>query len=64
METQRSEEVKEFAPDYSHKCIVCGQKPTVLAIDFNDKIVAKTQMCGPCTWGESKMINPKEWNKL
>lgn len=42
--------------------MVCGQKPTVLAVR-NGEVVFETGMCGPCTWGEADMMDPRKWNE-
>lgn len=55
-------QVDKYEPDYSRKCCNCGQKPVVTAVK-DGKVVYKGDMCGPCTWGESAMINPENWNK-
>lgn len=51
-----------YEPDYKHKCIVCGAKPVVTGV-ANGKVLVQTEMCGPCTWGENKTIDPKTWNE-
>jgi len=52
--------VDEYKPDYKHACEVCGQKPTVTAVS-KGKVVLRTGMCGPCTWGEAETIDPSTW---
>ena len=42
-EVTRDEKVHPAEPDWSGKCEVCGQSPTV----------PETGMCGPCTFGEA-----------
>jgi hypothetical protein len=37
---------KEFEPDWTKKCEVCGETP----------VVPKTGMCGPCTFGEAETV--------
>lgn len=39
-------------PDWSRKCFVCGNTPTVF-IEKNDP----APLCGPCTWGDSETMN-------
>lgn len=34
----------DTSPNWSGKCIVCGESPTVSC----------TEMCGPCTFGEAE----------
>ena len=41
--THRQATKEEMEPDWTKKCIVCGNVPTVPV----------TEMCGPCTWGEA-----------
>lgn len=50
-----------YEPDYEEVCEVCGVTPVVTAIK-NGKVVHRTHMCGPCTWGESSAIDPDTWN--
>lgn len=54
--------IDEYKPNYKHHCIVCDHTPTVDAVK-NGKVVHHTNMCGVCTWGESRMLDEKEWNK-
>jgi hypothetical protein len=54
--------IDKFEPDYSHECEVCGQKPVVTGVK-DGKVVYESDMCGPCTWGESKLIDPSKWNE-
>lgn len=56
-------EVVEYLPDYSWQCEVCGAGHVVTCVNKRGKTVYKGDMCGVCTWGESKMIDPEEWNK-
>jgi hypothetical protein len=55
-------EIDEYRPNYNRKCEVCDQTPTVNAVK-NNRVVYRGSMCGVCTWGESKMFDPQEWNK-
>jgi hypothetical protein len=55
-------QVDSFEPDYDDECTSCGQAPTVVAMRFG-QIVARTHLCGPCTWGEDSMQHPREWNE-
>jgi len=50
-----------YQPDYRSKCCVCGQSPTVTLVQ-NGKVQVRTDMCGPCTWGEAETIDPSTWN--
>ncbi len=54
--------IDSYEPDYEHGCAVCGQTPTVTGVK-DGKVVLETELCGPCTWGEAKTIDPEEWNK-
>ena len=51
-----------FEPDYDEKCEACGSTPTVVAMRYG-QIVARTHLCGVCTWGEAAMQHPREWNE-
>jgi len=53
--------IDKYEPDYDHKCDNCGQTPVVTATK-DGKVVMRTGMCGPCTWGEAITIDPEEWN--
>lgn len=50
-----------YRPAYKQKCCVCGQSPVVKGV-IGNRIAYDGEMCGPCTWGEVKMIDPEEWN--
>jgi len=54
--------IDSFEPDYKSECCVCGQSP-VVTVANEGKVLYSTEMCGPCTWGESDMIDPDEWNE-
>lgn len=56
-------ETNRAVPDYTIKCCVCEQTPTVSIVDIDNNIVAETELCGPCCWGEAAMADPTEWNK-
>ena len=67
MKEIRKEEKEEilidsYEPDYEHKCEICGAIPVVTAVK-DGIVVMRTDMCGPCTWGEAITIDPEEWNK-
>jgi hypothetical protein len=53
--------IDRFEPDYQHDCEVCGQKPTVTGVK-DGKQIYRSEMCGPCTFGEAACIDPKRWN--
>jgi hypothetical protein len=53
METQE----KKLTPCYTRKCKNCGQKPTVSVPEEG----RYWDLCGPCCFGESDCIDPKNW---
>ncbi len=53
--------IDRFEPDFSLRCEVCGQKPTVTGVK-DGKQIYHSEMCGPCTFGEAACIDPKRWN--
>lgn len=53
--------IDRYEPDYDNDCSVCGATPVVTIIN-NNKIIWSSDMCGPCTWGESETIDPDTWN--
>jgi hypothetical protein len=57
-----SRQIDSFEPDYDDTCEACGESPTVVAMRYG-RIEARVHLCGPCTWGEAAMINPREWNQ-
>jgi hypothetical protein len=60
--TREVTEIDSFEPDYDDACSACGESPTVVAMRYG-QIVSRTHLCGPCTWGEAAMKNPREWNE-
>lgn len=58
-EPQRKE--ADYQPNYKIKCMVCGQKPTINIVPAGGSSMIKTEMCGPCTWGEAETIDPATW---
>ncbi len=46
------ENLEAFRPDWDAQCCVCGACPTVTATD----------LCGPCTWGESDTAYGGWWD--
>ncbi len=54
--------IDKFVPDYTNTCEVCGANHVVTGVK-DGKVVYQGEMCGVCTWGESAMRDPKEWNK-
>jgi hypothetical protein len=61
--TQDGDEIEldSFEPDYKHECCNCGQSPVVTGVR-GGKVVYQGEMCGVCTWGEARCIDPNEWN--
>ncbi len=53
--------IDAYKPDYKHKCENCGAKPVVTGVK-DGKVVYRSDMCGPCTWGEAITIDPETWN--
>ena len=51
----------KYEPSYKIQCEVCGQTPTIVAVLTNGE-KENIGMCGPCTWGEAKTIDPECWN--
>lgn len=54
--------VDSFEPDYSKTCDVCGADHVVTAV-VDGKTIDIFDMCGVCTWGESAMADPDNWNE-
>ena len=54
--------IDSYEPDYTEKCDNCGNIPVVIAM-LEGKEVHNFHMCGPCTFGEAKCLDPEEWNK-
>ncbi|WP_156169575.1 hypothetical protein [Vibrio coralliirubri] len=48
-------------PNYDRSCCACGRVPTV-EVHTDDGNVHKLDLCGPCCWGESEMLEPENWN--
>lgn len=55
-------EVDEFRPNYQVRCMNCNATPTVEAIKRR-RVIYKSELCGPCLWGEARTIDPKTWNE-
>ena len=53
-------EFDSYEPDYDSQCMNCGHSPVVTAVSEGD-VVYSTEMCGACTWGEAKCLDPSEW---
>ncbi len=56
------EYIDAYVPDYTKQCAVCEANHVVTAVK-DGKVVYQGEMCGVCTWGESAMRDPEEWNK-
>lgn len=54
-------EYDKFEPNYKGKCECCGQSPTVTAVK-NNVVVNDWGMCGVCTFGTAKALDPDWWN--
>jgi hypothetical protein len=54
--------VDAYKPNYKRQCKVCEHTPTVDAVK-GAKVVYHSNLCGVCMWGESRMLDEKEWNK-
>ncbi|EQB7928917.1 hypothetical protein ACYUFO_002210 [Vibrio parahaemolyticus] len=52
----------QFTPDFDCECGNCSQIPTVKLEDKDGNVLTHFEMCGPCMFGESKMIDPDKWN--
>ncbi len=48
-------------PDYSTKCCNCEATPTVVIVSQTGDVVHATEMCGVCTWGSAKYLDPSDW---
>lgn len=48
-------------PNYEIECTNCGMTPTV-DVEDNGKVIHRTELCGPCCWGESSCLDTDEWN--
>ena len=54
----------KFVPDYKKKCENCGATPVVVGVYADTgKVYNRWEMCGVCTWGEARLLDPDEWNK-
>ncbi len=51
-----------YRPAYRQRCENCEQSPVVKGV-LNGVIVYDGSMCGPCTWGEARTIDPSTWNE-
>ena len=54
-------EVESYEPDYTSECMVCGQSPVVTVVREGE-VIHSTEMCGPCTFGTAKALDPDWWN--
>lgn len=56
------ERIDHWEPDYTRKCECCNGVPVVTG--YRDGVrVYRGLMCGVCTWGDSDMADPDEWNQ-
>jgi len=61
--TTKTIAVDSYEPDYKSECCICGQSPVVTMVAKDGKTSYSTDMCGPCTWGEARTIDPDTWNE-
>jgi len=61
MDDPETLEIDSYEPDYKQKCENCGQSPVVTAV-LDGKVVTDFGMCGVCTFGTAKALNPNWWN--
>lgn len=54
--------IDSYQPKLRGKCDVCGRSPTVTGVK-DGKVLYDGGMCGPCTWGEARLIDPATWNE-
>lgn len=62
-DAQKSEEKRiecTARADYRIKCVACGATPTVV-LQKGGKDREKTELCGPCFFGEARCADPEEW---
>jgi hypothetical protein len=55
-------ELDSLEPDYSDKCQNCEESPTVTG-ERHGRVVVRWHLCGPCCFGEARMIDPRAWNE-
>jgi hypothetical protein len=59
-------ELDSLEPDYTSSCRVCGEEPqgqpTVTGWRYG-RLVVHWGMCGPCLFGETAMVDPRNWNE-
>ncbi len=55
--------VNKYEPDYANRCENCGESPTVTGVNKDGKVVYAAGMCGPCTFGTAKALDPDWWNE-
>lgn len=58
-----AKEMTKTVPDYEAECENCGQSPCVTGVDKNEVTIYRSGMCGPCTFGTAKAIDPDWWNE-
>jgi hypothetical protein len=56
------ETLDSFEPDYDDQCASCGESPTVTG-ERHGRVVVRWHLCGPCCFGEARMLDPREWNE-
>jgi hypothetical protein len=58
-------EVDSAEPDYEMPCLSCGVDPNIqptVTLWRHGRMIHHTHLCGPCTWGEARMVDPRNWN--
>ncbi|MBB5408566.1 hypothetical protein HDG34_002503 [Paraburkholderia sp. HC6.4b] len=53
--------VDRYEPDYAQSCEACGEGPTVTGLR-DGAVVLDTCLCGPCCFGDARMVDPCTWN--
>lgn len=53
----------KYVPDYDDECVNCGQSPTVTVEESDGTVSHRTNLCGPCCWGEASTLEVDTWNE-
>lgn len=56
-------EIDGYKPNYEGECDACGMDHTVMAYK-GEHIVHDFGLCGVCTFGTTKALDPDMWDKL
>lgn len=62
MDEDKDKNHEKYFPDYEQKCGNCGESPVVTIQNEKGKVVHDFEMCGPCTFGSAKCLDPEEWS--